>query len=206
MQNKLREKFKTAGVKMIDSQTVYFSEDTVIGEGVEIEPFLILKYGVIIVDNVIIKSFSHIENTTVRSGCFVGPFARLRGGADIGPNVQIGDFVEIKNSRIDNGAKVNHLAYVGDAEIGKNTNIGAGVITCNYDGFNKFKTKIGNDAFIGSNTALVAPVEVESGAIIGAASVITKKVLENSLVTTRTEQKALIDGASRFRRKRQKNQ
>ncbi len=205
MQDKLREKFKNSGVNFIDAHTVYFSEDTIIGKNVTIEPFVVLAKGVVIEDDVTIKSFTHIENSIVRSNSFVGPFARLRGGADVGPNAQIGDFVEIKNSRIDENAKINHLAYIGDAEIGKNTNVGAGVITCNYDGYNKFKTTVGENAFLGSNSALVAPVTVESGAIIGAGSVITKDVEANALSFSRPDQTTIADGATKYREKRNPN-
>ncbi len=203
MQNKLREKFLSAGVEMIDPGTVYFREDTIIGKGVEIEPFVVFGKDVVIEDNVTIKAFTHIENSVIRSGSSVGPFARLRGGADVGPNVQIGDFVEVKNSRIENGAKVNHLAYIGDAEIGEDTNIGAGVITCNYDGFKKSKTVVGKKSFIGSNSALVAPVEIKDGVIVGAGSVVTKNVEENSIVLSRADQKEIPSGAIKYRAKKQ---
>ncbi len=202
MQEELRAKFKKLGVEMVDSSTVYFSVDTCIGCGVVIEPFVVIAKGVQIENNVHIKSFTHIEDSTLGNGSIIGPFARLRGGADIGENVQIGDFVEIKNSTLGDGSKANHLAYIGDTTIGKNTNIGAGVITCNYDGFKKSPTIIGDESFIGSNASLVAPVEIGDRAIVGAGSVITKLVPTDSLAITRAEENTIPDGAIRFRDKR----
>jgi len=149
-----------------------------------------------------IKAFSHLEGATVASGALVGPYARLRPGADIGEDAHIGNFVEVKNARIEKGAKANHLSYLGDARVGEGANIGAGTITCNYDGFDKYHTDIGAGAFIGSNSALVAPVKIADGVYVGAGSVITKAMSKDSLAVTRAEQKEIPGWADKFRQKK----
>jgi bifunctional UDP-N-acetylglucosamine pyrophosphorylase/glucosamine-1-phosphate N-acetyltransferase len=184
---------------MADPQTVYLSADTRIGHDVTFEPNVVIGPGVVIGNNVIIRAFSHIEGATIAPGAIVGPFARLRPGAEIGTDAHIGNFVEIKNASIEPGAKANHLSYIGDARVGAGANIGAGTITCNYDGFDKHYTDIGAGAFIGSNTALVAPVKVGDGAIVGAGSVITRDVKKNALALTRSERVEIVDWAVRFR-------
>lgn len=198
-QGRLREKFLTQGVTMIDPDTVYFSYDTVLGRDVIIEPSVFFGPGMTVEDNVEIKAFSHLEGAVVRSGAKIGPFARLRPGASVAEDCHIGNFVEIKNSSVEKGAKVNHLSYIGDARIGEKTNIGAGTITCNYDGYFKSKTDIGAGAFIGSNTALVAPVTVGDGAMIGAGSTVTKNVAANAMAVARGKQTELAGWAEKFR-------
>ncbi|MGE4528889.1 MAG: DapH/DapD/GlmU-related protein, partial [Rhodospirillaceae bacterium] len=172
-----------------------------LGRDVAIDPFVVFGPGVTIGDNVTIKGFCHFENAQVAAGAILGPYARLRPGAEIGPGAHIGNFVEIKKSRIEEGAKVNHLTYIGDARVGARANVGAGTITCNYDGFNKSFTDIGAGAFIGSNTSLVAPVKVGDGAIVGAGSVVTHTVPDDALAVTRAPQKTLAGWAARFRDK-----
>lgn len=199
MQNRLRHKFMTAGVGMIDPSSVYFSFDTQIGADVTIEPNVFFGPNVKIENGVTIKGFSHIEGAYIKTGASVGPFARLRPGTVLNQDVHIGNFVEIKNTRLDKGVKAGHLSYLGDADIGADTNIGAGTITCNYDGVNKHQTKIGADVFIGSNTALVAPVTVGGGAIIGAGSVITENVEAGSLAIGRAPQVNKPGWAKQFR-------
>lgn len=199
VQNELREKFLAQGVTMIDPKTVYFSYDTVLGKDVVIEPNVIFETGCSVEDDVEIKGFCHFEGTRIRKGAKVGPFARLRPEADIGENCHIGDFVEIKKSVIEAGAKVNHLSYIGDARIGAKTNIGAGTITCNYDGYFKSKTDIGAGAFIGSNTIIVAPCTIEDGAMTAAGSVITKKVGKNAMAVARGKQTVMDGWAEKFR-------
>ena len=184
---------------MIDPKTVYFSYDTVLGKDVVIEPNVIFETGCSVEDDVEIKGFCHFEGTRIRKGAKVGPFARLRPEADIGENCHIGDFVEIKKSVIESGAKVNHLSYIGDARIGAKTNIGAGTITCNYDGYFKSKTDIGAGAFIGSNTIIVAPCTIEDGAMTAAGSVITKKVGKNAMAVARGKQTVMDGWAEKFR-------
>ena len=179
------------------------SYDTKIGRNSIVYPHVVFGKGVNIGENCEIKSFSHIEGAKVGNGSIIGPYARLREGTDISNDVRIGNFVEVKKSQIGEGSKVNHLSYVGDAEIGAATNIGAGTITCNYDGVRKYTTKIGSNTFIGSNVALVAPVEVGDSAIVGAGSTITKTVPENAIALTRTEMRQVSGGASRFRAKKQ---
>ncbi len=199
VQKRLREKFLAQGVTMTDPDTVYFSYDTVLGKDITIEPSVIFEPGCVVEDNVEIKGFCHFEGTHIRSGAKVGPFARLRPGADIGNGCHIGDFVEIKNAVIENGAKVNHLSYIGDARIGEKTNIGAGTITCNYDGYFKSKTEIGAGAFIGSDTVIVAPCTIGDGAMTAAGSVITKNVEPNAMAVSRGKQTALVGWAEKFR-------
>jgi bifunctional UDP-N-acetylglucosamine pyrophosphorylase/glucosamine-1-phosphate N-acetyltransferase len=198
-QDRLREKAMKGGATLIDPSTVYFSYDTRIGKDVLIEPNVFFGPGVSIGNNVHIKGFSHLEGTVIEEGAAIGPFARLRPGANVGPGAKIGNFVEIKNADVEEGGKVSHLTYIGDARIGAGANIGAGTITCNYDGFLKSKTDIGAGAFIGSNTALVAPVTIGAGAIVGAGSTITRDVGENDIVTTRADQKNARGAAERFR-------
>ncbi|OHC74448.1 MAG: UDP-N-acetylglucosamine diphosphorylase/glucosamine-1-phosphate N-acetyltransferase [Rhodospirillales bacterium RIFCSPLOWO2_12_FULL_58_28] len=202
LQRNLRDAAMTGGATLIDPKTVYFSYDTRIGRDVTIGPNVFFGPGVTIGDNVEIRSFCHIEGATVGNGAVVGPFARLRPGARIAGNAHIGNFVEIKNAVIESGAKVNHLSYIGDARVGESANVGAGTITCNYDGFSKHHTDIGAGAFIGSNTALVAPVKVGDGAVIGAGSVIVRDVAADSLALTRAEQKNIKDGAGNYRRQK----
>tara|TARA_B100000123_G_scaffold62479_1_gene43755 strand:- start:452 stop:1066 length:615 start_codon:yes stop_codon:yes gene_type:complete len=185
---KLREKFIKKGVKMTAPETVFFSKDTKIGKNVIIEPYVVIGKKVRIENNVKILAFSHLEGTTVGASSIIGPFARLRPGTKIENNSKVGNFVEIKKSTLKKHSKVNHLSYIGDSIIGKSTNVGAGTITCNYDGINKNKTIIEDNVFIGSNSSLVAPLKIKKNAIIGAGSVITKNVNKNSLALTRTDQ------------------
>ena len=173
---------------MIAPETVFFSKDTKIGKNVIIEPYVVIGKKVRIANNVKILSFSHLEGTTVGASSIIGPFARLRPGTKIENNSKVGNFVEIKKSILKKHSKVSHLSYIGDSIIGKSTNVGAGTITCNYDGINKNKTIIEDNVFIGSNSSLVAPLKIKKNAIIGAGSVITKNVNKNSLALTRTDQ------------------
>jgi len=191
MQDKLRKKFIKQGVKFVDPETVYLSSDTKIGKNVKIEPFVVIGKKVNIGNNVIIKSFSHLEDTKIKNKVEVGPYARLRPGTVLEDGSKVGNFVEIKKSKVGKGSKVNHLSYVGDALVGDKVNIGAGTITCNYDGKNKFKTVIKDSAFIGSNTSLIAPVTIGKNSLIGAGSSISKNVKDNSLAITRAEQRSL---------------
>ncbi len=188
LQNKLRNKFLKSGVKMNGPETVFFSTDTKIGKNVIIEPYVVLGKNVKIGNNVIIKSFSHLESCKIENKVELGPYARIRPNTVIKEGSRIGNFVEIKKSIIGRKSKVNHLSYVGDSEIGKSVNIGAGTITCNYDGIKKSKTKIKDNVFVGSNSSLVAPVTIDKQSIIGAGSVITKNVRKKSLALTRTPQ------------------
>ena len=187
-QNKLRDKFYKLGVKMIGPETIYFSKDTKIGKNVTIEPFVVFGSKVKIGNNVIIKSFSHIENCKIENKVEIGPYARVRPGTVLKDGSKIGNFVEIKKSTLGKKSKVNHLTYIGDSVIGKSVNVGAGTITCNYDGVKKNKTKIKDNVFIGSNSSLVAPLTLEEGSVIGAGSVITKNVSKRSLALTRSAQ------------------
>jgi len=188
-----------AGVTMTDPETVYFSHDTKLGTDITLEPGVFLGPNVSIEDGVTIKAYSHIEGATLSKGAIIGPFARLRPGAEIGKNAKIGNFVEVKKAIISDDAKVNHLSYIGDAEIGAGANIGAGTITCNYDGFMKYPTKIGAGVFIGSNSALVAPVSIGPGAIVGAGSVVTKDVTADALAVARGKQHEVKGYAVKFR-------
>ena len=188
LQNKLRDKFLKKGVKMKGPETIFFSKDTKIGNNVEIEPFVVFANNVQIGDNVKILSFSHLEGVKIENNVSIGPYARLRPGSKIKSGSKIGNFVEVKKTVIDKNSKVNHLSYIGDTEIGKNVNIGAGTITCNYDGKKKSKTKIKDKVFVGSNTSLVAPVTLNEKSVIGAGSVITKNVNKGSLALTRSNQ------------------
>ena len=204
VQDRLREAALDGGVTMTDPATVYLAADTRFGQDVTIEPGVFFGPGVTIGDNVTIRAYSHLEGATVGDGASVGPFARLRPEADVGAGARVGNFVEIKKSTLEPGAKVNHLTYIGDARVGANANVGAGTITCNYDGFLKYRTDIGAGAFIGSNTALVAPVTVGDGAIVGAGSVITGDVEADALAVTRAPQKGLTGWAARFRERKAK--
>ena len=188
LQNKIRNKFIKQGVKMIAPETVFFSKDTTIGKNVTIEPYVVFGSKVKIKNNVKILSFSHLEGVKVENGSSIGPFARLRPGTILDSNTKIGNFVEVKKSRIRKNSKVNHLSYIGDSSIGKSTNIGAGTITCNYDGFKKNKTVIEDNVFIGSNSSLVAPLRISKDSVIGAGSVITKNVKKKTLALTRSDQ------------------
>ena len=187
-QARLRQKFIKNGVKMLAPETVYFSKDTKIGKNVTIEPYVVLGEKVKIQNNSKIKSFSHLENVKIENNVTVGPFARLRPGTVLKSGSRVGNFVEIKKSIVGKNSKVNHLSYIGDANIGDEVNIGAGTITCNYDGKNKNKTIIKNKVFVGSNSSLVAPVTLNEKSTIGAGSVITKNVKRNSLALTRSNQ------------------
>ena len=188
IQKKLRIKFIKQGVKMIDAETVYLSKDTKIGKNVIIEPFVVIGSKVKIGSNVKINSFSHLEECIISSNVSIGPYARLRPGSFLEKGSRVGNFVEIKKSKIGKDSKVNHLSYIGDTQIGKKVNVGAGTITCNYDGIKKHKTKIKDKVFVGSNSSLIAPLTLNQGSIVGAGSVITKNVKKNSLALTRTSQ------------------
>ena len=188
VQSKLRNKFLRSGVKLIGPDTIYFSKDTKIGKNVTIEPFVVFGSKVKIGNNVNIKSFSHLENCKIENKVEVGPYARIRPGSVLKDGSKVGNFVEIKKSTIGKSSKVNHLSYIGDSKIGKSVNIGAGTITCNYDGVKKSKTNIKDNAFIGSNSSLVAPITIERNSVVGAGSVITKKVKKGSLALTRALQ------------------
>ena len=188
IQDKLRNEFLKLGVKMIGPETIYFSQDTKIGKNVIIEPYVIFGSKVKIGNNVIIKSFSHLENCKIENKVEIGPYARIRPGTVLKEGSKVGNFVEIKKSTLGKKSKANHLTYIGDSNIGKSVNVGAGTITCNFDGFKKSKTRIKDNVFIGSNSSLVAPLTVEEGSVIGAGSVITKKVKKKSLALTRSLQ------------------
>ena len=202
LQSRLRAQALAGGATLVAPETVYFAADTVLGHDVLIEPNVFFGPGVVVGDGVTIKAFSHIEGARLATGCVVGPFARLRPGADLGQDVHIGNFVEIKNANLDQGAKVNHLSYVGDSDVGAAANIGAGTITCNYDGVFKWRTSIGAGAFIGSNTALVAPVNIGAGASIGAGSTIASDVAADALAVTRPKQREIKDWARRTRERK----
>ena len=188
LQNKIRNKFIKQGVKMIAPETVFFSKDTTIGKNVTIEPYVVFGSKVKIKNNVKILSFSHLEGVKIENGSSIGPFARLRPGTILESNTKIGNFVEVKKSTIRKNSKVNHLSYIGDSSIGKSTNIGAGTITCNYDGLKKNKTVIEDNVFVGSNSSLVAPLRISKDSVIGAGSVITKNVKKKTLALTRSDQ------------------
>jgi bifunctional UDP-N-acetylglucosamine pyrophosphorylase/glucosamine-1-phosphate N-acetyltransferase len=192
-QNKLRNKFLRAGTIMTGPDTIYFSSDTKIGKNVTIEPFVVIGSNVKIGNNVIIKSFSHLENCKIENKVEVGPYARIRPNTILKEGSKIGNFVEIKKSTVGKKSKVNHLTYIGDTNIGKNVNIGAGTITCNYDGVYKRKTKIKDNVFVGSNSSLVAPVTLNKKSVIGAGSVITKSVKSKSLALTRADQTEVLN-------------
>jgi len=187
------------GATLIDPESVWFSADTELGRDCTIEPHVVFGPGVKIADGATIKAFSHIEGAIISTGCVVGPFARLRPGAVLGEGARVGNFVEVKKATLGKDAKANHLSYIGDANVGEKANIGAGTITCNYDGFGKYQTEIGPGAFIGSNSALVAPVSIGAGAIVGAGSVVTKNVAADELAIARGEQRGFAGWAARFR-------
>ncbi|MNJ43146.1 Bifunctional protein GlmU [compost metagenome] len=193
-----RAHFLAAGVTMSAPDTVHFAWDTQVGAGTTIEPFVVFGPGAVVTEGARIRSFSHIEGAKIASGAEVGPYARLRPGADLGEGVKIGNFVEVKNVRMDAGAKANHLAYLGDGHVGAKANIGAGTIFCNYDGFFKHRTTVGEGAFVGSNSALVAPVTIGAGAMVGSGSVVTKDVAPGDLALGRAEQTTKPGWAARF--------
>ena len=188
IQNKLRSKFLKLGVKMMGPETIFFSNDTKIGKNVIIEPYVVIGSKVKIGNNVIIKSFSHLEKCQIENKVEIGPYTRIRPDTILKEGSKIGNFVEVKKSIVGKKSKVNHLSYIGDTDIGKSVNIGAGTITCNYDGVKKSKTIIKDKVFIGSNSSLVAPVTIEEESIVGAGSVITKSVKKKSLALTRSLQ------------------
>nr|WP_314444314.1 bifunctional UDP-N-acetylglucosamine diphosphorylase/glucosamine-1-phosphate N-acetyltransferase GlmU [uncultured Sphingomonas sp.] len=198
-QGRRRSRAMAEGATLLDPETVWFSADTWLGRDVLIEPSVFFGPGVSVADGAIIRAFSHLEGASVGAGAEVGPYARLRPGAELGERSKVGNFVEIKKARLGRKAKANHLSYIGDAEVGEGANIGAGTITCNYDGFFKYQTRIGAGAFIGSNSSLVAPVSVGAGAIVGAGSVVTRDVEGDALGVTRAEQKQLSGWAAHFR-------
>jgi len=188
IQNQLRNKFLKLGIEMIGPETIFFSKDTKIGKNVTIEPYVVIGAKVKIGNNVTIKSFSHLENCIIENKVDIGPYARIRPGTILKEGSKIGNFVEIKKSTVGKKSKINHLSYIGDSDIGKSVNVGAGTITCNYDGVKKSKTKIKDNVFIGSNSSLVAPLTIEETSVIGAGSVITKNVKKKSLALTRSLQ------------------
>ena len=188
IQNKLRNKFLKSGVQMTGPETIFFSNDTKIGKNVIIEPYVVIGKKVKIGSNVIIKSFSHLESCRIENKVEIGPYARIRPNTILKEGSKIGNFVEVKKSTVGKKSKVNHLSYIGDSQIGKSVNIGAGTITCNYDGIKKSKTKIKDKVFIGSNSSLVAPLTIDQESIVGAGSVITKNVKKRSLALTRSHQ------------------
>jgi bifunctional UDP-N-acetylglucosamine pyrophosphorylase/glucosamine-1-phosphate N-acetyltransferase len=198
-QRRRREQALQDGATLIDPESVWFAYDTKLGRDVTVEPHVVFGPGVDISDGATIKAFSHIEGATIGARAAIGPFARIRPGTSLADRTKVGNFVELKKAKVGPGAKVNHLSYVGDAEIGDGANIGAGTITCNYDGFGKYRTVIGAGAFIGSNTSLVAPVTIGDGAVVGAGSVITSDVEADSLAIERSEQKGIAGWARRFR-------
>ena len=188
LQNKIRQKFIKRGVKMIAPETVFFSNDTKIGKNVIIEPYVVIGKKTKIGDNVEILPFTHIENATLENNVNVGPFSRLRPGSYLAKGSRVGNFVEVKKSKVGKNSKVSHLSYIGDTQIGKSSNIGAGTITCNYDGIKKHKTIIKDKVFVGSNSSLVAPVIISEDSLVGAGSVITRNVRKKTLALTRSPQ------------------
>jgi bifunctional UDP-N-acetylglucosamine pyrophosphorylase/glucosamine-1-phosphate N-acetyltransferase len=201
IQERLRQEAMMSGVTLVAPETVFLSYDTRLGRDVVVEPHVVFGPGVTVEDGVIIHSFSHLEGTHVASGAGIGPYARLRPGASIGPKAKVGNFVEIKNTDLGAGAKVSHLTYLGDASVGADANIGAGTITCNYDGFGKYRTEIQDGAFVGSNSSLVAPITIGKGAFVGSGSVITESVPDNALSLGRGRQVIKEDWATEFREK-----
>ncbi len=201
MQRRLRERAMREGATLIAPDTVFFSHDTKLGRDVLVEPHVVFGKGVQVADGAVIHAFSHLEGAKVAPKASIGPYARLRPGADIAAGAKVGNFVEIKNAAVEAGAKVNHLSYIGDARVGAGANIGAGTITCNYDGFSKFRTDIGAGAFVGSNSALVAPVTIGAGAYVGSGSVITEDVAADALAIGRGRQVAKAGWAKAFRAK-----
>lgn len=205
VQDKLRLRAMENGATLVDPATVWFQHDTKLGRDVVVQPNVVFGSGVTVADNVEIRAFSHLEGASVASGAVIGPYARLRPGAQIGENAHIGNFVEVKNAEIGTGAKANHLTYIGDATVGAGSNIGAGTITCNYDGFGKYRTVIGAGAFIGSNSALVAPVNIGDGAIVAAGSTISRDVEKDSLSIERSKQVDKPGWAGSFRALKKKD-
>jgi bifunctional UDP-N-acetylglucosamine pyrophosphorylase/glucosamine-1-phosphate N-acetyltransferase len=201
MQARLRRRAMVEGATLVAPETVFLSFDAKISCDVTIEPHVVIGTGVVIEDGAVIHAFSHLEGAHIAGGASIGPYARLRPGADIAAKAKIGNFVEVKQATIETGAKVNHLSYIGDARVGANANIGAGTITCNYDGFSKFRTDIGAGAFVGSNSALVAPVTIGDRAYIGSGSVITKDVEPDALAVARGRQETRAGWAKAFRAK-----
>jgi len=199
MQTRLRNAALDAGVTIVAPETVFLSADTTFGKDVTIEPFVVIGPGVSVEDGAVIHSFSHIEQASIGKRASVGPYARLRPGTSLGEGARIGNFVETKAATLEAGVKVNHLSYVGDARVGANTNIGAGTITCNYDGFGKHRTEIGSGAFVGTNSSLVAPVKIGNGAYIGSGSVITRDVPDDAMAVERSQQTNREGGARRYR-------
>jgi bifunctional UDP-N-acetylglucosamine pyrophosphorylase/glucosamine-1-phosphate N-acetyltransferase len=199
MQARLRKAAMEAGVTLIAPETVYLAADTTFGKDVTVEPFVVIGPGVSIADGAVIHSFSHIVQAAIGKNASVGPYARLRPGTSLGDGARIGNFVETKAAILEAGVKINHLSYIGDAEIGANSNIGAGTITCNYDGFSKHKTTIGKGAFVGTNSSLVAPVKIGAGAYIGSGSVITRDVPDDAMAVERSPQSVREGGAARYR-------
>ena len=200
IQNKLRNKFLVSGVNMPGPETIFFSHDTKIGKNVTIEPYVVIGKNVKIGNNVVIKSFSHLESCKIENKVEVGPYARIRPDTILKEGSKIGNFVEIKKSVVGKKSKINHLSYIGDSNLGKSVNIGAGTITCNYDGVKKSKTKIKDKVFIGSNSSLVAPVTIYQESIVGAGSVITKNVKKKSLALTRSKQTEVKNYKIRIRK------
>jgi bifunctional UDP-N-acetylglucosamine pyrophosphorylase/glucosamine-1-phosphate N-acetyltransferase len=198
-QRRRREEVLDEGATLIDPESVWFAYDTKLARDVTVEPHVVFGPGVEVAEGAVIKAFSHIEGATIGAKANIGPFARIRPGTVLGEKSKVGNFVELKKATVGRGAKINHLSYVGDAEVGEAANIGAGTITCNYDGFGKYRTVIGAGAFIGSNTALVAPVSIGAGAVVGAGSVITEDVEADALAVERAEQKGVAGWAKRFR-------
>ena len=198
-QRRRREQALEQGATLIDPESVWFAFDTKLGRDVTVEPHVVFGPGVEIADGATIRAFSHIDGATIGARAIIGPFARVRPGTRLGERTKVGNFVEVKNAEVAEGAKINHLSYVGDAAVGARANIGAGTITCNFDGFAKHRTEIGEGAFIGSNSALVAPVVIGAGAVVGAGSVITRDVAPDSLAVERNEQKGIAGWAKRFR-------
>ena len=200
IQERLRNKAIKSGVNLIAPETVFLSKDTIFGSNVTIEPYVVIGQKVKLGNNVLIKSFTHIEGAIVKDKVVIGPYARVRPGSIFLSDTKIGNFVETKNTVLGNKSKVNHLSYVGDTQVGKNSNIGAGTITCNFDGIRKNKTKISDNVFIGSNSSLIAPIKIEKDAVVGAGSVITKKVKKGSLALTRSNQIEI----KKYKRKKKK--
>lgn len=203
-QHNMRRTHMENGVTLLDPKTVYFSYDTQIGPDVTIGQNVVFGKNVKVAEGSIIHAFSHIDGANIAAGASIGPYARLRPGAEIGQQVKVGNFVEIKKSKIENGAKISHLSYIGDARVGEGANIGAGTITCNYDGYSKYKTDIGSRAFIGSNTSLVAPVKIGDGATVGAGSTITGDIEVGALGVSRSKQKNIAGWSDNFRDKQRK--
>jgi bifunctional UDP-N-acetylglucosamine pyrophosphorylase/glucosamine-1-phosphate N-acetyltransferase len=198
-QQNRRKALMVDGVTMPAPETVHLAWDTRIAGGAVVEPFVVFGPGVSVASGAVIKAFSHLEGAVVGEGALIGPYARLRPGAEIGPEAHIGNFVEVKKVKVGAGAKANHLSYLGDGSVGEKANIGAGTIFCNYDGFDKFETHVGKGAFIGSNSALVAPVRVGDGAMTGSGSVITQDVEDGALALSRADQKTKAGWATKFR-------